>query len=116
MSTTKKRRELYAAHIILNLVVLLLSIFGLWHFISDVPADAAYVSGIALLGSYPYFVGIASSVSVLAFTYARADKSTEIQAFTMAGVVFLGFFVGSYLASGFTSKLQRATIHDTVYL
>lgn len=51
MSTTEKWWKYYSIHISTNLVVLLLSIAGLYDFVHDDPADAVYVSVIALLGA-----------------------------------------------------------------
>ena len=103
MSTTEKWWKYYSTHISANLVVLLLSIAGLNDFVHDDPADAVYVSVIALLGPYPYFVGIALSISVLAFTYSRADECTEGQAFALAGVVFTGLLAGLVFSNWFFS-------------
>ncbi|WP_336580098.1 hypothetical protein [Alcaligenes sp. CHO6] len=93
MNTTKKFWKINSVNICANLVVLLLSIAGLDHYMRYDPSDAVYVSIIALLGPYPYLVGIALSISVLAFTYLKADSCSR-QSFVTAGAVFTGLLAG----------------------
>lgn len=102
MNTTKKWWKINSVHICANLVVLLLSIAGLNHYMRDAPPDSVYVSVVALLGPYPYFVGIALSTSVLAFTYLKADSCSR-QSFVFAGAGFTGFLAGLVFSNWFIS-------------